>query len=69
MKSTIFRIARKILSEVSGALVITFIVVGVFIAYFANDGAMRFIAPLAIFFIGALLYWLSWLLASKQDRK
>lgn len=68
MKSKIFRLIRKVLSEISGALVISALVIAIFIAIFANEGIMRIVAPVIVFAVGLLLYWLSSLIADKNDR-
>ncbi|QHA88766.1 hypothetical protein [Serratia rhizosphaerae] len=68
MKSKIFRLIRKVLSEISGALVISALVIAIFIAIFANEGIMRIVAPVIVFAVGLLLYWLSSLIADKKDR-
>lgn len=68
MKSKIFRLIRKVLSEISGALVISALVIAIFIAIFANEGIMRIVAPVIVFAVGLLLYCLSSLIADKKDR-
>jgi len=57
-----------VLSEISGALVISGVVIGIFIAIFANEGAMRIIAPILVFVVGVGLYWLAWIISAKEDR-
>lgn len=69
MQSKIFRLCRKVISELSGAAVISAVVIGIFIAIFANEGIMRIIAPVLVFIAGLALYWLAWMISSKQDRK
>lgn len=69
MQSKIFRLIRKVISELSGAVIISAVVIGVFIAIFANEGIMRIIAPLLVFIAGLVLYWLAWMISSKDDRK
>ncbi|PWC15426.1 hypothetical protein [Brenneria corticis] len=69
MKSKIFKFVRKVLSELSGAVVIIAVVIGIFIAIFANDGIMSLIAPVLVFVAGVFFYWLSWLISAKEDRK
>ena len=68
MQSNIFRLIRKVISELSGAFIISAVVIGIFIAIFANEGIMRLIAPLLVFIAGLVLYWLAWMIASKEDR-
>lgn len=69
MQSKIYRLIRKVISELSGAVIISAVVIGVFIAIFANEGIMRIIAPLLVFIAGLVLYWLAWMISSKDDRK
>jgi len=69
VQSKIFRLIRKVISELSGAVIISAVVIGVFIAIFANEGIMRIIAPLLVFIAGLVLYWLAWMISSKDDRK
>ncbi|TPE16641.1 hypothetical protein FJP62_07640 [Pantoea vagans] len=69
MQSRIFRVIRKVISELSGAVVISAVVPGMFIAIFANEGIMRVLAPLLVFLAGVVLYGLAWMISSKEDRK
>lgn len=69
MQSRIFRLIRKVVSELSGAVIISAVVIGIFIAIFANEGIMRVIAPVLVFIAGLVLYWLAWMISSKEDRK
>lgn len=59
MQSRIFRVIRKVISELSGAVVISAVVPGMFIAIFANEGIMRVLAPLLVFLAGLVLYGLA----------
>ncbi|MEB6335362.1 hypothetical protein ACWA06_05110 [Serratia rhizosphaerae] len=47
---------------------ISALVIAIFIAIFANEGIMRIVAPVIVFAVGLLLYWLSSLIADKKDR-
>ncbi len=69
MQSRIFRIIRKVISEISGAVVISAVIIGIFIAIFANEGFMRVIAPVLVFIAGLVVYWLAWMISSKEDRR
>ncbi|GAL60138.1 hypothetical protein EV102420_30_00250 [Pseudescherichia vulneris NBRC 102420] len=69
MQSRIFRLIRKVISEISGAVVISAVIIGVFIAIFANEGIMRVIAPVLVVIAGLVVYWLAWLISSKEDRR
>lgn len=69
MQSRIFRVIRKVISELSGAVVISAVVLGMFITIFANEGIMRVLAPLLVFLAGLVFYGLAWMISSKEDRK
>lgn len=69
MQSRIFRLIRKVISEISGAVVISAVIIGIFIAIFANEGIMRVIAPVLVFIAGLIVYWLAWMISSKEDRR
>ena len=69
MLSKIIRLVRKLIAEVSGGLVLMAVVIGVFLAATLNEGAMRIIAPLLVLIAGLVVYGLTYLIASKADRR
>jgi len=69
MLSKIIRLVRKLIAVVSGGLVLMAVVIGVFLAATLNEGAMRIIAPLLVLIAGLVVYGLTYLIASKSDRR
>ena len=69
MLSKIIRLVRKLIAQVSGGLVLMAVVIGVFLAATLNEGAMRIIAPLLVLIAGLVVYGLTYLIASKADRR
>lgn len=69
MLSIICRFLRKLLSELSGALITTVMVFGVFLGIFLNVGILRVAIPVMVVLIGIGFYVLSWFIADKRDRR
>lgn len=69
MLSKIFRIIRRVIAEVSGALVLSVAVLGMFMTGFLSEGVMRVVWPTIIFIAALALYGLTWLISDKKDRK
>lgn len=64
-----FRIFRKFLAEISGALIISVMVFGVFFTAMGCQGVMRIVGPLLVIAACFGLYYLTGFIAAKQDRK
>lgn len=69
MLSKIFRVIRKVIAEVSGALVISVGVLGMFMTGFLSEGIMRVVWPVVIFISALAIYGLTWFISDKKDRK
>ncbi|AVJ18527.1 hypothetical protein CLM71_16005 [Serratia sp. MYb239] len=69
MLSKTFRIIRKIIAEISGALVLSVAVLGMFMTGFLSEGIMRVVWPAVIFITALGLYGLTWFISDKRDRK
>lgn len=69
MLSKIFRVIRKVIAEVSGALVISVGVLGMFMTGFLSEGIMRVVWPAVIFIAALAIYGLTWFISDKKDRK
>lgn len=69
MLSKIIRLARKLIAEISGGLVLMAVVIGIFLAATLSEGAMRVINPLLVLIAGLVVYGLTYLIAEKADRR
>ncbi|EOS96222.1 hypothetical protein LU631_18830 [Erwinia tracheiphila] len=69
MLSKLIRLFRKVLSEISGAIIITVALLGVIVSVIECQGIMRVITPVLIVAVCFALYYLSWLISAKEDRK
>lgn len=69
MLSKILRLMRKVLAEISGSLVLTAAVIGIFMTAVMNQGVMRVVVPAIVILLGMVGYGLTSLIADKKDRK
>lgn len=67
--SKIFRVIRKVIAEVFGALVISVGALGMFMTGFLCEGIMRVVWPVVIFIAILVIYGFTWFISDKKDRR